>query len=76
MGGHPLWGTTLLGAAESLLQSTGGAWWPADRVEVENNRQRLQSALSHEDFITAWAVKKISTFNHSFIGGRTLITLA
>jgi predicted ATPase len=55
-GGHHRWGTTLLGAAETLLQSTGGAWWPADRVEVEHNRQMMQSALSHEEFMTAWAV--------------------
>ena len=53
---HPRWGTTLLGAAESLLQSTGGAWWPADRVEVEQNRQMMQSALSPEEFEKAWGV--------------------
>jgi hypothetical protein len=43
-----------LGAAESLLQSTGGAWWPADRVEVEQNRQMMQSALNPEEFQFAW----------------------
>jgi len=53
-GGHTQWGTTLLGAVESLLQSTGGAWWPADRVEVERNRQMMQSALSPEEFGAAW----------------------
>jgi predicted ATPase len=53
-GGHSQWGTTLLGAAESLLQSTGGAWWPADRVEVEQNRQMMQSALNPEKFKAAW----------------------
>jgi predicted ATPase len=52
--GHHRWGTTLLGAAESLLQSTGGAWWPADRVEVEQNRQMMQSALNPEEFHFAW----------------------
>ena len=44
------WGATLFNAAESLLQGTGGAWWPADRVEVERNREMMRSALSEADF--------------------------
>ena len=52
--GHLRWGTTLLAAAESLLQSTGGAWWPADRVEVEQNRAMMQSALEGDEFLQAW----------------------
>jgi len=52
--GHLQWGATLLGAAENLLQSTGGAWWPADRLEVEQNRTSLEYALSDEEFLKAW----------------------
>ena len=51
--GATRWGATLLGAAESLLLSTGGAWWPADRVEVERNREMLQTALSDDEFTKA-----------------------
>ena len=47
------WGAILLSAAESLLKITGGAWWPADRVEVERNREMMQSALSSDDFAKA-----------------------
>lgn len=51
--GHTKWGATLLSAAESLLKATGGAWWPADRVEVERNREMLKSALGKDEFETA-----------------------
>jgi hypothetical protein len=36
-----------------VLKVTGGAWWPADRVEVERNREMMQSALSAEAFSKA-----------------------
>ena len=52
--GQVAWGTTLLSAAEWLLKITGGAWWPADRVEVERNRAMMKSALGAEDFAKAW----------------------
>ena len=52
--GQLVWGTTLLSAAESLLKNTGGAWWPADRVEVERNRAMMKSALGADDFVKAW----------------------
>jgi tetratricopeptide (TPR) repeat protein len=52
--GEVEWGTIMLGAAESLLKITGGAWWPADRVEVERNRKMMQSALSADEFTNAW----------------------
>jgi len=47
------WGAILLSAAESILQITGGAWWPADRVEVERNREMMQFALSADGFAKA-----------------------
>lgn len=48
--GHAEWGAIMLSAAESMLKITGGAWWPADRVEVERNREMLQYALSADEF--------------------------
>jgi predicted ATPase len=63
--GDPRRGTTLLAAGESLLLSTGGAWWPADRVEVELNRQFLQAALSQEEFMVAWSQGEAMTLDHA-----------
>jgi tetratricopeptide (TPR) repeat protein len=51
--GQTEWGAILLSAAESLLKSTGGAWWPADRVEVERNYAMLRSALPADVFAKA-----------------------
>jgi len=51
--GQVEWGVALLIAAESLLKSTGGAWWPADRVEVERNREMMRSALGAAEFAKA-----------------------
>jgi predicted ATPase len=48
------WAAPLLSAAESQLIALGGAWWPADRVEVELARARLQSVLKDE-FEGFWA---------------------
>jgi len=47
------WGAILLTAAESLLKSTGGAWWPADRVEVERNQEMIRTALGDEKLAAA-----------------------
>ncbi len=52
--GQTKWGTIMLSAAESVLKITGGAWWPADRVEVERNREMLRSALPADEFTKAW----------------------
>uniref|UniRef100_A0A7C4KHC8 Tetratricopeptide repeat protein n=1 Tax=Anaerolinea thermolimosa TaxID=229919 RepID=A0A7C4KHC8_9CHLR len=46
-------GAILFSAAESILQVTGGAWWPADRVEVERNRVMMMTALSPDAFAKA-----------------------
>ncbi len=47
-------GAVMLGAAEGLLQSTGGAWWPADRVEVEKNLGIIKSSLDKDLFNKLW----------------------
>lgn len=59
------WGATLLGAAESLLLSTGGAWWPADRFEVDQNREIMQSALAHDEFTKAWMTGEKMTIDEA-----------
>jgi predicted ATPase len=51
--GQTEWGALLLSAAESLLKITGGAWWPADRVEVERNREMIRAALGADEFAEA-----------------------
>lgn len=56
--GQVFWGAKMLGAAETLLKITGGAWWPADRVEVERNTEMMRSALGEQEFNTAWATGK------------------
>jgi tetratricopeptide (TPR) repeat protein len=43
--GNHAWAAPLLSAAESLLQTIDGAWWPADRVEIERAREQMQTAL-------------------------------
>ena len=52
--GQTEWGAIMLSAAESVLKITGGAWWPADRVEVERNREMLRTALAADEFTRAW----------------------
>jgi tetratricopeptide (TPR) repeat protein len=51
--GEAEWGAVMLSAAETLLKVTGGAWWPADRVEVEANQEFLRSALGAAELSAA-----------------------
>jgi tetratricopeptide (TPR) repeat protein len=51
--GQAEWGAVMLSAAESVLKITGGAWWPADRVEVDANQGIIRSALSEADLKAA-----------------------
>jgi predicted ATPase/Tfp pilus assembly protein PilF len=44
----------LLGAAQALLDDTGAYWWPADRVEVDQNLKKLQESINSTEFETAW----------------------
>ncbi|HKY54412.1 MAG TPA: hypothetical protein VJM08_08910, partial [Anaerolineales bacterium] len=63
--GEVQWGAILLSAAESLLQSTGGAWWPADRIEVEANQKIIRSALSESELTAAWKKGKAMTLEQA-----------
>jgi hypothetical protein len=51
--GNAQWGAVMLSAAESTLYATGGAWWPADRVEVEANQEFIRSALTEAEWTAA-----------------------
>jgi hypothetical protein len=63
--GEADWGATLLAAAESILQATGGDWWPADRVEVEQNREFMKSALPADEWVKAWETGKTMTIDQA-----------
>jgi predicted ATPase/DNA-binding CsgD family transcriptional regulator len=63
--GEAQWGAILLSAAESLIQSTGGAWWPADRVEVEANQEIIRSALSESELTAAQKKGKAMTWDQA-----------
>ena len=43
--GRYTWAAPLLSAADNQLESFGGAWWPADRVEIERIRSQLDASL-------------------------------
>jgi predicted ATPase len=58
-------GGILLSAAESLLLSTGGAWWPADRIEVDQNRELIRSALSEDEFAAAQNRGRLMTIDQA-----------
>ncbi len=51
--GDAQWGAVMLSAAESVLKETGGAWWPADRVEVEANQAFIRSTLGEAELSAA-----------------------
>lgn len=51
--GNHQWAAPLMSAAESQLKAFGGAWWPADRVEIERAKSSMQAALG-EKFERLW----------------------
>jgi len=44
----------LLAAAETLLESFGATWWPADRIEVERNLESMRAAVEPQLFEELW----------------------
>jgi predicted ATPase len=63
--GQAGWGAKMLGAADTLLRATGGAWWPADRLEVERNQEIMRSALGEDEFAAAWNEGKSMTLEQA-----------
>jgi predicted ATPase/DNA-binding SARP family transcriptional activator/Tfp pilus assembly protein PilF len=55
----------LLAAAETLLKSCGGWWWPADQVEYEHNLAALQAALTKTEFAAAWTEGQAMTLEQA-----------
>lgn len=54
--GEAAWGTPLLSAADAQMVSSGAAWWPADRVELEHTRQRMHETLGEDEFERLWVL--------------------
>lgn len=48
--GRAEWAAPLLAAAEAQMASSGAAWWPADRVELERVKRRLLAGLGDTGF--------------------------
>ncbi len=63
--GDAAWGATMLSAAESVLKITGGAWWPADRVEVEANQEILRSALTESELTALQSKGRVMTLEQA-----------
>jgi predicted ATPase len=59
--GRPERAVRLLGAAQGLLSASGAAWWPADRVEVENSLAAMRANLDEDTFAGAWEAGKTMT---------------
>jgi predicted ATPase len=65
--GNPEWGAIMLSAAESVLKATGGAWWPADRVEVEANQEIIRSALTETELDAAQKKGRAMTLEQALV---------
>ena len=48
------WAARLLGAAHALMAKSGGAWWPADQVEVQRALEKIRSSLDESQFTKSW----------------------
>jgi len=63
--GDAEWGAVMLSAAEVVLKVTGGAWWPADRVEVEANQEIIRISLSEAELTAAQEKGKAMTLEQA-----------
>jgi len=63
--GNAKWGAVMLSAAEAALKATGGAWWPADRVEVDANWEFIRSILSEVEWTAAQEKGKAMTLEQA-----------
>ena len=63
--GQAEWGAVMLSAAESVFKITGGAWWPADRVEVEANQEYIRNALGEVQLAAAQAKGQAMTLEQA-----------
>lgn len=63
--GDARWGAVMLSAAESVLKETGGGWWPADRVEVDQNLELIKAALTEDELANAWKTGAVMTLEQA-----------
>jgi predicted ATPase/class 3 adenylate cyclase len=72
--GESAWATPLLSAADARMVSSGAAWWPADRVELERTRQRLREALGEAEYARLWAQGQGMSLEEAIAYARDSIT--
>jgi predicted ATPase len=60
-------GAQLLGSAAALLDKTGGAWWPADRVDIDRNRDLFRNQLGRDKFKIAWESGQRMELNQAYV---------
>ena len=63
--GNAEWGAIMLSAAESVLKVAGGAWWPADRVEVEANKEVIRISLGEAELKAAQHKGQVMTLEQA-----------
>jgi tetratricopeptide (TPR) repeat protein len=56
----------LFSAAEAILVESGTAWWPADRAEVERNREVILSRLDEVAFRAEYEIGQKMPLNQAF----------
>lgn len=57
----------MLNAVESVLKSTGSAWWPADRIEVERNQKIIDSSLNDVELTKAQKKGSVMTLEQALV---------
>ena len=70
--GNPQQAARLLGAAEATLESIGGAWWPADRGEINHTRSRLQNELGENAYQAEWTNGRTMTLDQVLAGAQNV----
>jgi predicted ATPase/class 3 adenylate cyclase/Tfp pilus assembly protein PilF len=64
--GQPQQAARLFSAAEAILAESGTAWWPADRAEVEHNREVILSRLDEQAFRAEYEIGQKMPLNQAF----------
>jgi len=64
--GQPQQAARLFSAAEAILAESGTAWWPADRAEVEHNREVILSRLDEQAFQAEYEIGQKMPLNQAF----------
>lgn len=62
--GSYAWAAPLLAAAQSQMEAISGAWWPADKVEIDAARESIQGALP-EAFADLWRQGEVMSIDEA-----------